>query len=68
MPPKHTLVGTQDPAPEVLKLKTQASQWEKQDLQLLGVDYQYDKFHEFKIPDEGMPVELAAGIFLLPVI
>jgi len=51
-------VSTKDAAPEVLKLGTSASKWTTQDLDLLGVDYQYDKFEEIKTPVEGMPPEL----------
>src|SRR5579859_4018263 len=63
MPPKYKEVSTKDAAPEVLKLKDWASRWGKRDLELLGVDYQYDKFEEVKIPASGMPQELVAGIF-----
>lgn len=55
---KYREVSTKDAAPEVLKLGTSASKWKTEDLDLLGVDYQYDKFEEIKTPVEGMPQEL----------
>lgn len=63
MPAKYNEVSTKDAAPEVLKLNQKASRWGKQELKLLGVDYQYDKFDEVNIPMNDMPDELVAGLF-----
>ena len=68
MPPKYKEVSTKDAMPDLLKLGKSASRWGKQDLILLGVDYQYDKFDELKIPVNDMPEELVAGIFPLSAI
>jgi len=54
-----------DAAPEVLKFNQSASKWEKRDLDLLGVDYQYDRFDEITIPVTNMPEELVASILPL---
>jgi hypothetical protein len=61
MPPKYKKVSTMDAAPEVLKFNQSASKWEKRDLDLLGVDYRYDRFDEITIPVTNMPEELVAG-------
>jgi hypothetical protein len=55
MPQKYKQVSTKDPAPQLFKLNNSASKWTRQDLNLLGVDYQYDKFDAIKTPVEGMP-------------
>jgi hypothetical protein len=68
MPPKYKEVSTKEASPEVFKLKDSASKWRRRDLDLLGVDYQYDKFDEIKIPVEGMPPELLARTVLFNVI
>ena len=62
MPPKYKEVSTKDAAPEVLKLHKSASKWQKRDLDLLGVDYRYDRFDELVIPATNMPEELVASI------
>lgn len=63
MPPKSVQlsreVGTKDAVDEVLKLNRSASKWRKADLDLLGVDYDYESCEDIQIPDAGMPVELA---------
>lgn len=64
IPLKYKEVGTKDVAPEVFKLKDLASKWRKRDLDLLGVNYQYDRFDEISIPVDGMPSELLERIIL----
>jgi hypothetical protein len=63
MPPKsvqeYREVGTKEPAAEVLKLNRSASKWRKADLDLLGVDYDYESCDDIQIPDAGIPAELA---------
>jgi hypothetical protein len=66
MPPNPTqcrVVGTNDPSVmDVLKLHQSASKWTKADLDLLGVDYQYDLFDNIPsrigIEDLDVPPEL----------
>lgn len=59
MSQKYKEVSTKDAAPQVFKLNISASKWTRRgDLDLLGVDYQYDKFDEIKTPVEAMPLEL----------
>ena len=62
MPPKsvqYREVGTKEAAADVLKLNRSASKWQKADLDLLGVDYDYKSCEDIQIPDAGMPAELA---------
>ena len=68
MPPKYKEVSTKDAAPEVLKLKNSASRRRKLELNLIGVEYKYDKFDEIKIPKDGMPPDLLARTDLFGVI
>ena len=63
MPPKYKEVSTEDAAPEVFKFNQSASKWQKRDLELLGVDYQYHRFDELMIPVTDIPRELVASIF-----
>jgi hypothetical protein len=63
MPPKSTLykeVGTKDPVIDVPALGKSASRWTKKDLNLLGVEYQYDKFDTIgiRVDDNEIPPEL----------
>ena len=63
MPPKSTLyreVRTKDSSAEVAKVNRSASKWTKDDLVLLGVDYQYLVFDDIHIgiDDGDMPPEL----------
>ena len=66
MPPKSTLyreVGTNEPSVDVPKFNRSASKWKKADLDLLGVDYQYDVFDDIRIAieDADTPPELLQG-------
>ena len=54
-----------DAAPDTPKLHKSASTWTRQDLNYLGVEYQYEKYDEIKIPVDNMPLELVAGNTLL---
>jgi hypothetical protein len=63
MSPKYKEVSTKDAAPDVFKFNKSASKWQKRDLDLLGVDYQYNRFDELVIPVTNMPAELVASIF-----
>jgi hypothetical protein len=61
MPPKpaqYREVGTMEAAGNVPKLNQSASRWRKADLDLLGVDYDYESCDDIHIPDAGMPTEL----------
>ena len=62
MPAKYKEVGTQEAGPEVFKVKDSGSKWRRRDLELLGVEYRYDKFDEVEIPVNFMPLELVARI------
>ena len=62
MPPKsvqYKEVVTKEAAADILKLNRSASKWRKVDLDLLGVDYDYQSCEDIQIPDVGMPAELA---------
>ena len=66
MPPKSTLYrefGTKDSLTDVPKVNRSASKWTKADLDLLGVDYQYNVFDDIRIgiEDADMPPELLQG-------
>jgi hypothetical protein len=61
MPPKYKQVGTMDTAPDTPKLHKSASTWTRQDLDYLGVDFDYEKFYKIEIPVDNMPPELLAG-------
>ena len=66
MPPKSTQykeAGTKDAVTDVPKLSRSASRWKKKDLELLGVEYQYDRFDDIRIDVEEreMPSELLEG-------
>ena len=66
MPPKSTLyneVGTKDPVANVPELGQSASRWTKKDLDLLGVEFQYDKFDEIgiRVEETDIPPELLNG-------
>jgi hypothetical protein len=71
MPPKPTPlyhhVGTTELAPEALKVNQSACRWKKADLDLLGVNYQYDVCDDIRIGvDDGeMPSELLQSIRLV---
>jgi len=66
MPPKrkqYRVVGTKDPSVrDVPKLHQSASKWTKTDLDLLGVEYQYDRFDNIPsrigLEEADMPPEL----------
>ena len=45
-------------AADVPKLNRSASRWRKADLDLLGVDYDYESCEDIHIPNAGMPAEL----------
>jgi hypothetical protein len=60
-PPKsgqYREVGTTEAAGFVPKLNESASRWRKADLDLLGVDYDYESCEDIHIRDAGMPMEL----------
>ena len=61
MPPKsvqYREFGTKDAERHVPKLNRSASRWRKADLDLLGVDYDYQRCEDIHIQDAGMPAEL----------
>jgi len=45
----------------VPKLNQSASRWRKADLDLLGVDYDYECCEDIHIPNAGMPTELVGS-------
>ena len=52
-----------DAAPDALKFNQLVSKWKQRDLDYLGAEYQYDKFHEVRIPVDNMPPELVTCNF-----
>ena len=72
MPPKSTHykeVGTKDPVADLPALGKSASRWTKRDLDLLGVEYQFDKFDtiDIRLEDSEMPTELLNGMHLFTI-
>ena len=71
MPPKSTPyreVRTKDSSAEVAKVNGSPSKWTKDDLVLLGVDYQYHVFDDIQIRiEDDMPMELlqSDNLFIL---
>lgn len=71
MPPPNSIlykeVGTKNPLANVPKLGRSASKWKKADLDLLGVEYQYDVFDNIRIAidDVDMPPEIVQSKNLL---
>jgi hypothetical protein len=63
MPPKSSYpeVGTKDPAAYVPKFNKSASKWTKADLDLLGVDYQYNAPDKIEMERVSIPDELSQG-------
>jgi len=62
MPPEsmpYLDIATNDSFAEVPKVNRSASKWTKNDLILLGVDYQYGMFDDIQIDDTNMPSELS---------
>jgi hypothetical protein len=52
-----------DAVPDALKFSLLVSKWKRGDLDYLGVEYQYDKFHKVRIPVDNMPPELVTCDF-----
>ena len=50
---------------DVPKLNHSASRWRKADLDLLGVDYDYESCENIRIPNADMPPELVEGHFFV---
>jgi hypothetical protein len=63
MPPKSLYrdVGTKDLVAPVPKFNKSASKWKKADLDLLGVDYQYNAPDKIEMERVKIPDELSQG-------
>jgi hypothetical protein len=63
MPPKASYkeVGTKDSVAYMPKFNKSASKWTKSDLDLLGVDYQYNAADKIELERVNIPDELSQG-------
>jgi hypothetical protein len=63
MPPKASYkeVGTKDSIAYIPKFSQSASKWTKIDLDLLGVDYQYNAADKIELERVNIPDELSQG-------